>query len=298
MDLEHRSGATTQSARGVPQSRAPPWPWKEAIVCVIPKPNQADYTLAKNFRPISLLECLGKLLEKVAKIIYGDMAKYGLVPTTQFGGRNTLSTLDTGLTLLHDIKAAHKSKMRVGLLLFDIQGYFDNINHERLIQVFTNLGFALELTKRCQSFLKDCTVKLKFNGEVSDPFNFVVGTPQGSPVSPVLSTIFTSPLLHKMRSWTNSSLGIYIDDVTIFSCSDSWEDITTTMHNGYATCLDWLTRAGLNAELDKTEVIFFKKRREREESPHHIHLPLPSLNTYYRVQAMNTLRYLGFFFDT
>ncbi|KAH9997875.1 hypothetical protein BJV77DRAFT_940992, partial [Russula vinacea] len=39
--------------------------WKEAVVCVIPKPNRADYTLAKNFRPISLLECLGKLLEKV-----------------------------------------------------------------------------------------------------------------------------------------------------------------------------------------------------------------------------------------
>ena len=276
-----------------------PRPWKEAIVCVIPKPNRADYTLAKNFRPISLLECLGKLLEKVvAKIIYGDMAKYGLVPTTQFGGRNASSTLDAGLTLLHDIEAAHKSKMRTGLLLFDIQGYFDNINHERLLQVFANLGFAPELTKWCRSFLKDRTVKLKFNGEVSDPFDFVVGTPQGSPVSPVLSTIFTSPLLHKMRSWTNSSLGIYIDDGAIFACGNNWEDITTTMRNGYTTCLDWLTRAGLNAEPDKTEVIFFKKQREREESPHHIHLPLPSLNADYKVQATNTLRYLGFFFDT
>ncbi|KAH9962560.1 hypothetical protein BC827DRAFT_1130168, partial [Russula dissimulans] len=39
--------------------------WKEAVVCVIPKPNRTDYSLVKNFRPISLLECLGKLLEKV-----------------------------------------------------------------------------------------------------------------------------------------------------------------------------------------------------------------------------------------
>jgi hypothetical protein len=64
-----------------------PRPWKEAIVCVIPKPNRADYTRAKNFRPISLLECLGKLLEKVvAKIIYREITKHALVPTTQFGG--------------------------------------------------------------------------------------------------------------------------------------------------------------------------------------------------------------------
>ncbi|KAH9954199.1 hypothetical protein BC827DRAFT_1086850, partial [Russula dissimulans] len=40
-----------------------PKAWKEAVVCVIPKPNRADYLQAKNFRPISLLECLGKLLE-------------------------------------------------------------------------------------------------------------------------------------------------------------------------------------------------------------------------------------------
>jgi hypothetical protein len=68
--------------------------WKEAVVCVIPKPKRADYTLAKNFRPISLLECLGKLLEKVvAKTIYKEMETHALVPSNQFGGRNTSSTL-------------------------------------------------------------------------------------------------------------------------------------------------------------------------------------------------------------
>jgi hypothetical protein len=117
-----------------------PRPWKEAVVCVIPKPNRADYTLAKNFRPISLLECLGKLLEKViAQLIYREMNKHALVPTTQFEGRNASSTLDAGLTLLHDIQSAHRTGLRTRILLFDIRGYFDHINHERLIQVFANL---------------------------------------------------------------------------------------------------------------------------------------------------------------
>jgi hypothetical protein len=275
-----------------------PRPWKEAIVCVVPKPNRADYTLAKNFRPISLLECLGKLLEKVvAKIIYGEMEKHALVPTTQFGGRNTSSALDAGLTLLHDIQAAQKSKLRAGLLLFDIQGYFDHINHARLIQAFTDLGFAPELVKWCQSFLKDRTVKLKFNGKVSDLFDYVVGTPQGSPISPVLSMIYTSSLLHKMKQWTNSSLGIYIDDGAIFACGSSWVEVETAMRHGYSECSNWLTRAGLNAEPDKTELIFFTKPRERVKPPDYIHLPLTSHNTYYRVATKNTLRYLGFFFD-
>ena len=272
--------------------------WKEAVVCVIPKPNRADYTLAKNFRPISLLECLGKLLEKVvAKLIYRDMSNYELVPMTQFGGRNASSTLDAGLTLLHDIQAAHQTGLRAGILLFDIQGFFDNINHERMTKIFADLGFAPELVRWCKSFLKDRTVRLKFNGQTSDPFDFGVGTPQGSPVSPVLSIIYTSPLLHKMKRWTKSALGMYIDDGVIFACGREWRQIEDTMRKGYSECAEWLTRAGLNIEPDKSELIFFRKRGEKSNPPPYTHLPNYALRTYYRVPATNTIRYLGFFFD-
>jgi ribonuclease HI len=274
--------------------------WKEAVVCVIPKPNRADYTLAKNFRPISLLECLGKLLEKiVARLIYRDMDKHSLVPTTQFGGRNASSTLDAGLTLLHDIQSAHQAGLYTGLLLFDIQGFFDNINHDRLVQIIMDLGFAPEIVNWCRSFLTGRTVRLRFNGRTSDPFDFTVGTPQGSPASPVLSIIFTAPLLHKMRERTNSSLGMYIDDGAIFACGRKWKDIETTMRDSYATCVEWLTRAGLNVEPDKTELIFFRRPGKKKTSPpNYIHLPLPAANTYYRIAATPTLRYLGFFFDS
>ena len=71
-----------------------PKTWKEAVVCMISKPKRTDYSLVKNFRPISLLECLRKLLEKiVARLVYRDLMNYPLVPSTQFGGRNASSTL-------------------------------------------------------------------------------------------------------------------------------------------------------------------------------------------------------------
>lgn len=130
-----------------------------------------------------MLECLGKLLEKlVACLIYRDMAKHSLIPTTQFGGCNTSLTLDAGLMLLHNIQLAHQAGLYTGLLLFDIQGFFDNINHKRLMQILTDLGFTPELVSWCHSFLKDCSVRLCFNGCTSDAFDFRVGMPQGSPV--------------------------------------------------------------------------------------------------------------------
>jgi hypothetical protein len=101
-----------------------------------------------------------------------------------------------------------------------------------------------------------------------------------------------------MRNWNKASLGMYIDDGVIFACGQNWDRVETEMCDSYRECVDWLTRAGLNVEPDKTELLFFRKGRDREEPPRYIHLPNPSLNTYYRVQTADTLHYLGFFFDT
>ena len=60
------------------------------------------------------------------------MAKHALVLTNQFRGCNSSSTLDMGLMLLHNIQLAQQARLKTGLLLFDIQGFFDNINHNRL----------------------------------------------------------------------------------------------------------------------------------------------------------------------
>ena len=145
-----------------------PSQWKEATVCVIPKPKQADYMMAKNYCPISLLKCMGKLLKNVAvHLIYSDLTNFLLVPTNQYGRWVSSSTLDAGIALLHDIQSAQKASLKAGLLLFDIQGFFDNINCSQLVQIIKNLGFVLEIVAWCKSFLQNRMVRLHFNGRTS-----------------------------------------------------------------------------------------------------------------------------------
>ena len=108
----------------------------------------------------------------------------------------------------------------------------------------------------------------------------------------------TAPLLHKLENMTDTSLSLYIDDGAIFACGRKWLNVKQTMRECYSTCVEWLMRAGLSVEPEKTELLFFKKWKDKPASPNYIHLPLPLQNTYYRVQASNTLRYLSFFLDT
>ncbi len=272
--------------------------WRQAIVCAVPKPHRADYSLAKNFRPVSLLECMGKLVEKLmARLLYSEIIRHNLLPTNQYGGRMALSTLDAGLTLTHDIQVAHAAGLRTGLLLFDIQGYFDNINRDRLIQVVADLGFAPEIVSWTKAFLTNRTVRLKFNKHTSDPFNSKVGTPQGSPISPVLSTLYTHALLCMTRHLKWTSLNLYIDDGAILACGKEWADVESSLTAAYNSCASWLDRSGLKVEPDKTELIYFRRRHEKEDPPGQISLWRHPQHTHYKVTAVHRLRYLGFFLD-
>jgi hypothetical protein len=275
-----------------------PTRWKEATVVVIPKADKPDYSTAKAYWPILLLENLSKLLEKaVAKCFQHDIITHELIPTNQFGGCTHSSCLDAGLALIHDVQTAHANGLKVGILLFDVCGFFDNVNHARLTVIIRNMGFAPSLAQWTESFLANRKVCLRFNNITSDQREQPVGVPQGSPLLPVLSIAYTSPLLTKMGRWNNSSLGMYIDDGILFACAEDWLDMERLLRAWYMVCEEWLRWAGLAIEPDKTELLFFQKPFERNPmpSPSCLLLPDRDTNSYYVVRPVETLRYLGFF---
>jgi hypothetical protein len=229
--------------------------------------------------------------------MYQEIIQNDLVPTNQFGGRVASSTVDAALCLIHDVQNAHAAGLRMGMCLFDIAGFFDHVNHPRLVQLISDLGFAPEIVKWCESYLADRKVRLKFNGILSDPLVSDVSTPQGSPISPVLSVIFTSPLLHKIRDWSNATLGMYVDDGVLFACGADWTDVTKSLSDQYTVCTEWLTRSGLAAEPEKTEILFFRRQREQVDPPSALQLQTPATQTSYRVKLSTNVRYLGFFID-
>jgi hypothetical protein len=274
--------------------------WREAKVVAIPKLDKPNYSLPKVHRPISLLETMSKLLEKaVAKWMQYKIVKYELIQANQFGGWVHSSCLDTGLALLHDVQEAHCRGLKVGILLFDVRGFFDNINHRRMTAILENLGYPPKLVRWSEAFLKDRKVRLSFNNVIAKERGQPIGVPQGSPLSPVYSITYTLSLLAKMMGWNNSSLGLYLDDGILFATAEEQGDVEKLLRARYMVCEEWLQQSGLAIKLDKTELLFFQKPYKHNAllAPMLLILPDPATQSYYVVQPVENLRYLGFFIN-
>ena len=173
---------------------------------------------------------MSKLMEKaVAKRLQHDIVAHKLIPTQQFRGRSHSLCLDTGLTLIHDVQTTHAAGLKVGIVLFDVKGFFDNVNHTRMSAVLENMGFGADFIRWSAAFLHGRKVHLRFNNITSAERDQPVGVPQGSPLSLVFSIAYTSSLLLKMRNWNNSSLGMYVDNGLLFACAEEWADVTTLL---------------------------------------------------------------------
>ena len=146
--------------------------WKHATIVPIPKPNKPDYSVPKAYRPVSLMECTGKLLEKViTKRITNDISLYpDILPNNQFGSRPQHCTTDAALTLVHRIQATRKTGYHAALILFDISGFFDHIDASRTRDILTKKGFPSNLVDWIFSFLTDRSASMRLDSTDIDPF--------------------------------------------------------------------------------------------------------------------------------
>ena len=274
-------------------------PWHAAKVVILAKPKRPDYSLPKAYRPISLLECCGKLLEKiVAKRFLSDINLYSLLPNNQFGSRDYHSAVDAAMCLMHQAEGAISAGRCAAVILFDISGFFDNLNVDRLVHIITSLGFPPSICKWLRSFLTDRTVRMTFNGFTSDPTTISHGIPQGSPLSPILSALYTSPLLKLVnRTWSLRGLNTYVDDGAIIATSATHHSAARQAVEGFELVANWLHQNGLATDSDKSEFISFYKHL----SPH-THGPVPNrialrdpTNGLTVVKRSSVVRYLGVF---
>jgi hypothetical protein len=136
--------------------------FRHARTVVIRKPNKSSYETASAWRPIALLNTIGKLIEAItAQRIKTVAEEHGLLPDTQMGARTKRST-DTALELLTEqVRTVWKSPKHVATLLsLDLSGAFDTVHPIRLLDILRKKGLPGWLVRWVRAFLSNRTTTL------------------------------------------------------------------------------------------------------------------------------------------
>jgi len=110
------------------------------------KPNKPDYTAVKAYRIISLLNCLGKVIEKIAAdAIAHHCETMGVLHPGQMGSRKQRSAIDAVACLIQNTHEAWKLQQLVGAMILDVKGAFDHVNPSRLVTRLIEFGLDGDL---------------------------------------------------------------------------------------------------------------------------------------------------------
>lgn len=279
--------------------------FKDARSAIIPKPKKPAYDVPKAFRPIALLNTLGKLLTKVlARRLQFDGQAFGLFHEGQFGGISQHATTDVGLVLVDNIAENRDRGLHTLVLALDIAQFFPSIHHGVLRVMLTKLGFNERLVQVISSLLEDRSTTYRWDGISTDThFQCSDGVPQGDPLSPVLSALYLSLIVKRLfpwnyERWVNSLF--FVDDGTIIVSSFSLDDNIFFLSLFYKHFLCLLANIGLTVEQSKLELKHFIAFNPTGPRRSFVLIDQPSL-TYtwkgkeYTVKPQEIWRYLGFF---
>jgi hypothetical protein len=169
---------------------------KEALLNPLLKKASLDSKTFKNFRPVSNLAYISKIVEKVVDNCTTDhMALHNLHDEFQSAYRKFHSTETALLRLHNDIMQAIDNKEAVALVLLDLSAAFDTVDHQILLnRLSSKVGIRGSVLAWFKSYLSDHSQKVIIKGSRSSSHKLNCGVPQGSILGPKRFSIYIIPL--------------------------------------------------------------------------------------------------------
>ena len=130
-----------------------------------------------------------------AKWLEFTVASNNFIHPSQLGGLKFKSTADASIALTHIVQSGWAKRKATSSLAFNISQFFPSLNHHFLILILEKAGLDPKVVSFFSNYLTQRSTKYLWNNFLSPPFEVNVGVGQGSALSPILSSLYLSPLL-------------------------------------------------------------------------------------------------------
>ena len=231
-----------------------PQEWKEANV--VPVPKKGDIHEISNYRPISLLSLVSKLLEQVVHIHVSEFVQSSL-SDLQHGFRRKRSCTTQLLRVFHDVGMALDSGKEADMIYLDFSKAFDSVSHPKLLFKLEQHGISGTLFKWFTDYLNERRQRVVVDGISSSFLYATSGVPQGSILGPLLFLIFANDLPNAAK---HSTVPMFADDSKCYRQITQPRD-RNLLQSDLDSLHHWSSTWDLNFNIKKCAALRFSRRK-------------------------------------
>ena len=234
---------------------------KSSIVIPLIKKTSLDCEVLKNYRPVSNLSFLSKIIEKIISVrILQHITDNDIINGFQSAYKAGHSCETASLRVYNDIAITIGKGNGSFLVLLELSAAFDTIDHDNLFMIVERfVGISGSALQQIKSFFSGCTQRVVIDGILSDFANLVCGVPQGSVLGLMKFCLYLLPLCANLKKH-NIGYHIYAYDTQLYISFNSKEPLTSLTKLNY--CISdisvWMIKNKLKINDSKTEFIIFR----------------------------------------
>ncbi|GFR88296.1 reverse transcriptase-like protein [Elysia marginata] len=253
--------------------------WKEAHIIPIHKKGKSK-TDPLSYRPIGLISCVGKLLEKIInKRLMHHLETNGIISPTQSGFRKNKTTEDQLTYFVQNIENAFQEQKSMLSVFFDLSKAFDTFWKDGLRLKLLQSNIQGTMYKWISNFPHNRTARVKLDGKYySKQAIMKEGVPQGSAISPTFFLVYINDITPAITSYVKHTL--HADDFAIWSTAEYATTAKVRVQATVDKVFKWSQDWGLTINLNKTVTTKFSlKTKQRDVILTMNGQPLPTEDT-------------------
>lgn len=244
----------------------------------------------ENYRPISLLSNISKIIEKIIKCrLCNFLKKYNILSGRQYGFREGRSTEDAILELTSSIYESLDKKIPTISIFLDLSKAFDTVSHNKLLDKLYMYGIRGTVHDLIKSYLTDRRQYVQIGEIFSRPEIITYGVPQGTVLGPVLFTIYINSMLSLN---TTGKIISFADDTAILYTSSTWQLLKENIETDFPKISAWLQSNKLSLNYNKTKYLPFCSYKSGLPNVGPLNVGLN-----YQIMEDDHIKYLGIIID-